>query len=118
MKIEKGKRYKCLILNTDTKLLVVGNTYESPDDDYLINEDNKKHWVKFISDQFQLVEEPSTEELLKRIEALEKRVKQYESKAMIKEAFDKVKQSTAAMFKDIADHANAINDIVKNAPKH
>jgi hypothetical protein len=39
-------------------------------------------------------------ELLKRIEALEKQL-----------------QPTAARFKEIADYANAINDVIQNAPK-
>jgi hypothetical protein len=41
-------------------------------------------------------------ELLKRIEALEKRLQPC---------------PTAEKFKAIADHANAINEIIQNAPK-
>jgi hypothetical protein len=41
-------------------------------------------------------------ELLKRIEALEKQLQPH---------------PTAARFKEIADHANAINDVIQNAPK-
>ena len=57
-------------------------------------------------------------ELLKRIEALEKQFDILSDEVMDLEVEKQMQPcSNAAKFKEIADHANAINDVIKNAPK-
>ena len=57
-------------------------------------------------------------ELLKRIEALEKQFDILSDEVMDLEVEKQMQQCpTAAKFKAIADHANAINDVIQNAPK-
>ena len=101
MKIEKGKRYRCV---SSYPLFSEGTIYPCHEEGILVDDDGDRRGVDFrsINSWFELVQEPSTEELLKRIEALEKRLQPC---------------PTAEKFKAIADHANAINEIIQNAPK-
>ena len=105
MKTEKGKKYR--YLKHDIYRIkdgwTVGEVYSCVRNNRIKDDDGDIRDIEgYDCDTFELVEEPSTEELLKRIEALEKRLQPCE---------------TAAKFKAIADHANAINDIIKNAPE-
>ena len=109
MKIEKGKKY--LIIDVWHPYFSEGLNYTSPKDDFLTDDDGDDYNVIGEEHKFQLVEEPTTEELLKRIEALET----YILNAPF--VYDYMKSKEAAKFKAIADHANAINDIIKNAPE-
>ena len=100
MKIEKGKRYRCIKNPIGSRCVEIGHTYTCKknnkiNDMYVNAVDDRTDW-------FELVKEPSTEDLLKRIEALEKQMQPC---------------PTAEKFKAIADHANAINDLIQNAPK-
>jgi len=57
-------------------------------------------------------------ELLKRIEALEKQFDILSDEVMDLEVEKQLQPNpTAEKFKAIADHANAINDVIQNAPK-
>jgi hypothetical protein len=110
MKIEKGKKYRCLRWNGE--MFTKGKIYESIENGKLVDNDcNISCICMFEVSRFELVEEPTTEELLKRIEALET----YILNAPF--VYDYMKSKDAAKFKAIADHANAINDIIKNAPE-
>jgi hypothetical protein len=123
MKIEKGKKYRCLRWNGE--MFTKGKIYESIENGKLVDNDcNISYICMFEVSRFELVEEPTTEELLKRIEALENRVmiktesdhREKSLKAIDECILAANKASTSAKFKAIADHANAINDIIKNAP--
>ena len=100
MKIKKGKRYRCVKNPIDSPYVEVGHIYtcikkNEINQMRLIGADDRTDW-------FEPVQEPSTEDLLKRIEALEKQLQPC---------------STAEKFKAIADHANSINEVIQNAPK-
>jgi hypothetical protein len=101
MKIEKGKRYRCV---SSYPLFSEGTIYPCHEEGILVDDDGDRRGVDFrsINSWFELVQEPSTEDLLKRIEALEKQMQPC---------------PTAEKFKEIADHANAINEVIQNAPK-
>ena len=101
MKIEKGKRYRCV---SSYPLFSEGTIYPCHEEGILVDDDGDRRGVDFrsINSWFELVQEPSTEDLLKRIEALEKQMQPCR---------------TADKFKAIADHANSINDVIQNAPK-
>lgn len=120
MKIEKGKRYLCL--DWFGSYFIRGKYYTSYMDNYLVNEHGDSFLLTCgLRHNFQPVEEPSIEELLKRIEALEK-----ESSFSLRklEAVEKCLCAandifislenqpcpTAAKFKRIADHAQAITN--------
>lgn len=121
MKIKKGKKYECV--KWCGRIFKVGEIYESIKNGRLIDEDGDSVDPYFYDDHcvFELVEEPTIEELLKRIEALEKRLqKQYLIEIMKgDEELGLYKQpcETSAKFKAIADYANAISEIIKNAPE-
>jgi|DEB0MinimDraft_10_1074344.scaffolds.fasta_scaffold278163_1 hypothetical protein len=116
MKIEKGKKYRCI---SSYPLFSEGTIYPCHEEDILVDDDGDKRGVDFrsINSWFELVEEQTTEELLKRIEILESMVGNFSVTHCM--GFEHPKQScpTSAKFKAIADHANAINDIIKNAPE-
>lgn len=125
MKIEKGKKYRCLKWNGIS--FSEGKEYHCEVNGYLTGKDGYRIFIyKEDIDSFELVEEPSTEELLKRIEALENEVK---FNALVKRidresarpqhhkdslsAIDEIAKQpcpTAAKFKRIADHAQAITN--------
>lgn len=70
MKIKKGKKYRCVKNPIDSPYVEVGRIYTCIKENEInemriIGADDRTDW-------FKLVQEPSTEELLKRIEALEK----------------------------------------------
>jgi len=109
MRIENGKKY--LRVGESNCVFTKGLTYKSTKYGFLIDDDGDDYIVIGEENDFELVEEPTTEELLKRIEALET----YILNAPF--VYDYMKSKEAAKFKAIADHANAINDIIKNAPE-
>ena len=117
MKIEKGKRYRCV---SSYPLFSEGTIYPCHEEGILVDDDGDRRGVDFrsINSWFELVQEPSTEDLLKRIEALEKQFDILSDEVMDLEVEKQMQQCpTAAKFKAIADHANAINDVIQNAPK-
>tara|TARA_R110000822_G_scaffold158970_6_gene298496 strand:- start:736 stop:1185 length:450 start_codon:yes stop_codon:yes gene_type:complete len=69
MKIEKGKKYRCVKNPVDSSYIEVGRIYTC----IKKNEINEMRIIgaQDRTDWFELVQDPSTEELLKRIEALE-----------------------------------------------
>jgi hypothetical protein len=73
MKIEKGKRYRCV---SSYPLFSEGTIYPCHEEGILVDDDGDRRGVDFrsINSWFELVQEPSTEDLLKRIEALEKQM--------------------------------------------
>ena len=100
MKIKKGKKYRCVKWNGN--LFKVGEIYESIEDGRLIDKDGDSSTPYFYDKYCKFKKVPSKKDLPKRIEALEKRLQPCE---------------TSAKFKAIADHANAISEIIKNAPE-
>jgi len=113
MRIKKGKKYRCI---SSYPCFSEGTIYPCHEEDILVDDDGDKRGVDFrsINSWFELVQEPSTEDLLKRIEALEKKILQNELLDRLETKLE-ARNKTSAKFKEIADHVNAINDIIKNA---
>ena len=120
MKIEKGKKYRCLKWNRIS--FSEGKEYHCEVNGYLTGKDGYRIFIyKEDIDSFELVEEPSTEELLKRIEALEKIIQKDALVEMMKgnEELGIYEKPcpTVAKFKRIADHAQAITNEIAS-PKN
>lgn len=115
MKIEKGKKYRCL--GWYGCYFTGGNYYVSDKDGYLVNNHGESLLIVSAIERFELVEGPSIEDLLKRIEILESMVGSFSVTHCM--GFEHPKQpcETVAKFKRIADHAQAITNEIAS-PKN